>query len=452
MPMHVVDAGANKRLQAAFEAEEYAALRLVTRARVAVIAVIVIWVHIENPLSMALQYDPYIAAFLGLTAVPFLLRRGGFVAAWPRYLFPFLDMLLMVSIVLGPNLNNFPRQMLLRFGNEVYLFLLLSSSVLSYSPAAVLWAGVSAALLWTVGNLWIYLLPETIIAAPPKGWTALTTSERLALFLDPHRVNVGVLGRQVVLLLLTSAVLALAVRRSRALLLRQTTIERERANLSRYFSPNMVEELAQTDEPLGVTRTQPAAVLFADIAGFTRWSAAQSPEAVIALLREFHGRMARAVFYNGGTLDKFLGGGVMATFGTPRAGAHDALSALRCAHMMLSTAAEWNRERGATGSGPIDIRIGLHCGSVILGDIGDERHLEFAVVGDTVNVASRLQQLTRSLDTPMIASAVLVETARRETGFESADLDGLVEAGEHEIRGRGEGMRVWRRVSSTEIR
>ena len=447
MAMHAADTGANKRLQVAFEEEEYAALRLLTRARVAIIAVIVVWVHIENPLSMAFYYDWYIGGFLVLTAVPFLLRRGGYVAAWPRYLFPLLDMLLMVLVALVPNLNEFPRQMVLRFGNELYLFLLLSSAVLSYSPGAVLWAGLSAALLWTLGNLWIYLLPDTIIGVPRGNWMALTASERLALFLDPHHVNAGTLGRQVLLLLVISAVLALAVRRSRALLLRQTAIERERANLSRYFSPNMVEELAQSDEPLGATRTQAAAVLFADIAGFTRWSAAQAPAAVIALLREFHGRMARAVFYNGGTLDKFLGDGVMATFGTPRVGSHDALSALHCARMMLSTAVEWNRERGMTGAAPIDIRIGLHYGPVILGDIGDERHLEFAVVGDTVNVASRLQQLTRSLDTPMLVSAVLVDAARREAGFQLTDLDGLVEAGEQEIRGRGEGLRVWMWVS-----
>ena len=107
----------------------------------------------------------------------------------------------------------------------------------------------------------------------------------------------------------------------------------------------MVEELARTDAPLGQVRRQDVAVLFADIAGFTDASANQPPEDVIALLRDFHGRMAKAVFAHEGTLDKFLGDGLMATFGTPRAGADDARRALGCARDMVVAVADWNRTR-----------------------------------------------------------------------------------------------------------
>jgi len=430
------------RLQAAFDDEEFAALRLLTRARLGVIAVILIWVHVENPLPMALSYDPFVIAFLIPTLAPYLLRRAGVVAAWPRYLFPLVDMLLMVVTALVPNMNGFPRQMVLRFENELYLFLLLTSSVLCYSPAVVLWAGFCAASLWALGSLWIYLLPDTVIGLPAAGWMLLSPEQRLAVALDPYRVNAGMLGRQVLLMLVVAAVLALAVRRSRALLLRQVSIERERANLSRYFSPNMVEELAQSDVPLRATRTQPAAVLFADIVGFTHFSATQPAEAVIARLREFHARMAQAVFDHGGTLNKFLGDGVMATFGTPQIGPQDAVRALRCAKQMLAVVADWNRELPVQHE-PIHIGVGVHFGTVILGDIGDERHLEFAVVGDTVNVASRLQQLTRQVHTCLLASHALVQTARAQSGFRASDLDGLSELGELDIRGHDQRLRVW---------
>ena len=120
----------------------------------------------------------------------------------------------------------------------------------------------------------------------------------LARLLDPYFVNLGQLGRQVILLLLFAAGLAVAVRRSRRLVERQADAERARANLSRYFSPSVVEELAASDTPLHATREQPVAVLFVDLVQFTAWSAHATPDAVIQLLRDFHG-LARAIVGEG---------------------------------------------------------------------------------------------------------------------------------------------------------
>ena len=93
----------------------------------------------------------------------------------------------------------------------------------------------------------------------------------------------------------------------------------------------MVRELSQNDEPLKQVRTQNVAVMFVDIVDFTSLADGQDPQKVIETLREFHGSMERVVFDHGGTLDKYLGDGLMATFGTPFAGEADASNALKCA-------------------------------------------------------------------------------------------------------------------------
>lgn len=134
--------------------------------------------------------------------------------------------------------------------------------------------------------------------------------------------------------------MAAAVWPARRLVSTQATAEREQANLSRYFSPNMVEELANTDEPLGAVCRPAGGMLFTDIVGFTGMSEHAPPEEVIGLLREFHGHMENCVFHNGGTLDKSLADGVMAIFGTPRNGPRDAANALACAHAMLDKIAQ----------------------------------------------------------------------------------------------------------------
>ena len=98
---------------------------------------------------------------------------------------------------------------------------------------------------------------------------------------------------------------------------RRAAAERARSNLSRYFSPNIVEMLAAQDEPLGAVRRQTVAVLFVDIVGFTRMAEAMAPEAVVTMLRQFHDRMTAQIFACGGTVEKYIGDEIFAVFGVP---------------------------------------------------------------------------------------------------------------------------------------
>jgi adenylate cyclase len=239
-----------------------------------------------------------------------------------------------------------------------------------------------------------------------------------------------------------AAILALAVRRSNALLISHAGLERERANLARYFSPNVVDELSGNDEPLTRVRTQDVAVLFADIVGFTAYSDGRDPKQVIDTLRQFHERMEREVFQHGGTLDKYLGDGLMATFGTPFAGDSDALNALRCARGMIASIAALNAERKNRNEPPIQVSVGLHYGQVVLGDIGLNR-LEFAVIGTTVNAASRLEALTREFGCAIVVSDALVQQARAEPNHASTDFAALVEQPAQTIRGLEQPVGIW---------
>jgi class 3 adenylate cyclase len=189
-------------------------------------------------------------------------------------------------------------------------------------------------------------------------------------------------------------------------------------------------------------RTQNVTVLFADIVGFTGYADGRSPTEVIETLRLFHARMEREVVRHQGTLDKYLGDGLMATFGTPFAGDHDAGNALRCAQAMIGSMDELNRERKDHGEPPIKLSLGLHYGQVVLGDIGLNR-LEFAVIGTTVNVASRLESLTRELGCALIASDDLVQQARAKKTGSNIDLGNLVEQPAQTVRGLEHPVGIW---------
>jgi adenylate cyclase len=223
--------------------------------------------------------------------------------------------------------------------------------------------------------------------------------------------------------------------------------ERARNNLSRYFSPNIVELLAAQDEPLGAGRRETVAILFADIVGFTRIAEVMAPEDVLALLREFHTRMTSQIFAGGGTVDQYMGDGILAVFGVPASSSNDAANALDCAEMMLRALECWNDEREASGDARLDIGIGLNYGPVVLGDVGSEHSMSFAVIGDTVNTAARLQALTRELKTPLaVGDAVVRAVGALSPEVAAERISQLEDRGEYSLRGRASPVRVWTRI------
>jgi adenylate cyclase len=162
---------------------------------------------------------------------------------------------------------------------------------------------------------------------------------------------------------------------------------------------------------------------------------------VVGLLRSFHGLVEEAVFGNQGTLDKYIGDGVMATFGTPRPGPRDATNAVAGARAILKGINRWNREREQTGRRPLRIGIGLHYGEATLGNVGSARRFEHTVVGATVNLASRIEALTRTLDIALLVSEAVIEAVKREGG--EPVLAGFRDLGSHAIRGHKEPVTLW---------
>jgi len=225
--------------------------------------------------------------------------------------------------------------------------------------------------------------------------------------------------------------------------------EQARANLARYFPPNLVEILAGITDPFGEPKEQPVAVLFADMIGFTSLCAAEPPDKIFALLRQFHSRMAREVFAARGTLDKYLGDGLMATFGTPSRGQSDATNALRCGRAMLDAVAQINTGQREAGGPEIGIAIGIHYGPALLGNIGDERRLEFATVGETVNVASRLEGLGRVLGVHLVVSNAVVEAIKAEGPSAAKEIADLRRHEAEMIRGLSTPVAVWSLASES---
>jgi len=165
-----------------------------------------------------------------------------------------------------------------------------------------------------------------------------------------------------------------------------------RANYSRFMPEYVVKQLLDNPSSFKLGGiNQKITVLFADIRGFTSISEKEKPEKVVGLLNKFFSAMTDIIFENGGTLDKYIGDGLMALFGAPTASEEDALNSVKAAVTMQKKLAEINPEFRAEGLPEISMGIGLHTGVATIGYIGSDRRSEYTAIGDTVNIASRLQ-------------------------------------------------------------
>lgn len=166
-----------------------------------------------------------------------------------------------------------------------------------------------------------------------------------------------------------------------------------RANYSRFMPEYVVKQLLDNPNSFrlgGVN--QKVTLLFADIRGFTSMSEKESPEKVVGLLNRYFTAMSEIIFAFGGTLDKYIGDGLMAIFGAPTASDEDARNAVRTAVAMQQRVAKLNDELAAEGHDGVQVGIGLHTGIATIGYIGSERRSEYTAIGDTVNLAARLEQ------------------------------------------------------------
>jgi adenylate cyclase len=214
----------------------------------------------------------------------------------------------------------------------------------------------------------------------------------------------------VTLVILAAFLLFVSSQRTRRLLLQSIDQSVRVTKLSRYFSPEVAENLAVgDDQQLLKGRRQSAAVLFVDIRGFTSMGEDMAPEQLSNFLSEYRNRLTVPIFKHGGTVDKFIGDAIMAVFGTPISHADDARRAVLCGLEMLEATARWTEERARSQMPPVAVGIGAHYGEVFAGALGNAHLLEFTVIGDTVNVAERLERLSREVDSPLVVSAALLD-------------------------------------------
>jgi class 3 adenylate cyclase len=216
----------------------------------------------------------------------------------------------------------------------------------------------------------------------------------------------------------------------------------ERGRIKELFGQYLTKEISEAildgRVNLGGARYE-ATVMFTDIRGFTTMSERLEPEEVFAFLNDYLGRMIEVIAARGGIIDKFLGDGILAVFGLPVQSSTHADDAFNAAMDMRAALVAMNAERAASGREGVRIGIGMHSGEVIAGNVGSAKKLQFTVIGDAVNLASRIEGLNKDYGSYLLLSKATYERLGPEArGSDFEELKGV------EIRGKNERVDLYR--------
>lgn len=341
--------------------------------------------------SMRLAPVPVtLGAYALFTAIRLILAYRSALRSWFLALSVVVDIAVLMITIWSFHLQyNQPPTLYLKAPTLLYVFILIALRALRFDPRWVILAGLSAAAGWLV--LLLYALHgEAMSAVVTHNYVEYATS---------MKVLVGAEVDKIISILMVTVVLALVLIRARRLLVRSVADEAATMELSRFFAPDIAATIIDADEAIrpgqGVPRS--AAAMFVDLRGFTTLASILEPTNLVAMLAEYQAVVVPIIRDHRGSITTYLGDGIMVTFGATRASDTCAADALAATEELVEALDQWaERRRAANLPGP-GAGIGVASGTVIFGAIGTEGRLEYAVIGDPVNRAAKLQTLTKTM-------------------------------------------------------
>ncbi|MBL8473107.1 MAG: adenylate/guanylate cyclase domain-containing protein [Rhodocyclaceae bacterium] len=398
------------RVRREFEQEQYRSEILVTCVQLA-IAALLAQLYASAPAGFSpdapIEAAPLgLALFSILSALRMYFALTGQLKRWMLGASVVAEMLLLLFVIWAYHLQyEQPAQLSLKSTQLIYVFMLIALRALRFEPIWVLLSGATAALGW------VALVANAYYSAPvnPVTWDYVTS-------LRSMQIHWGGEVDKLLAIVVVTLVLALALRRARAMLEQSVSQQVAVQDLSLFFDDSVASRITGSEQAIqaGQGELRQAAVLFLDLRGFTEASASLTPSELIALLGEYQRLAVPVIRKHGGNIDKFMGDGILASFGAAMPDPNYAAHALAAVDDIMASVDAWRAERRAAGKSAPDVGGGLATGEVVFGIIGDGQRLEYTVIGDTVNLAAKLEKHNKAEKTRAITTRSALELARAQ--------------------------------------
>ncbi|MEH6497507.1 MAG: adenylate/guanylate cyclase domain-containing protein [Sneathiella sp.] len=326
------------------------------------------------------------------------------------------DMVLLMFLIWSFHVQyEQPASFYLKSPTLLYVFIFIALRALRFEAGYVLLAGASAAIGWMT------LLGYAVFF--DDGMSDITRD--YVVYTMSHKILLGAEFDKVISIVVVTLILALVIVRARKLLINSVAQATAAEDLSRFFSPEIADQITHSEswiEP-GTGESRTAAILHCDLQGFTKLSMERPANEVISLLAEYQSRMVPVIQRHGGTIDKFLGDGILATFGAAVSTDHYAADCLRAMEDLVDEAQLWSRDREADGKIAMTIRFTSAVGPIVFGAVGDDSRLEYTVIGEPVNLAAKLDKHAKDEKANAVTTRGAVDTAQLQGYSPRANLE-----------------------------
>lgn len=326
------------------------------------------------------------------------------------------DMVLLMFLIWSFHVQyEQPASFYLKSPTLLYVFIFIALRALRFEAGYVLLAGASAAIGWMT------LLGYAVFF--DDGMSDITRD--YVVYTMSHKILLGAEFDKVISIVVVTLILALVIVRARKLLINSVAQATAAEDLSRFFSPEIADQITHSEswiEP-GTGEARIAAILHCDLQGFTKLSMERPANEVISLLAEYQSRMVPVIQRHGGTIDKFLGDGILATFGAAVSTDHYAADCLRAMEDLVDEAQHWSRDREADGKLAMTIRFTSAVGPIVFGAVGDDSRLEYTVIGEPVNLAAKLDKHAKDEKANAVTTRGAVDTAQLQGYSPRANLE-----------------------------
>jgi adenylate cyclase len=327
----------------------------------------------------------FLAGYLVLTVTRIFLASRRRLPAGLLYGSVMLDMGLLLAMIFAFHLQyRQPPAFYLKAPTLLYVFIFITLRALRFEARFVIAAGCAAAIGWmTMAGYAAYALGA-------KGGI----TRDYVHYMTSNTILVGAELDKVITILTVTAILGLAIGRARKLMIKAVAEGSAVQDLSRFFAPQIVRRIIASKQQIraGHGQHRQAAIFNCDIRGFTRLTTDFDPDALMCLISDYQALVVPIIQRHGGSIDKFLGDGILATFGAAAPTPTYAADALRACDELMAAAENWKKTLQDQAKPVLEVGAAVTAGPVIFGAVGDETRLEYTVIGDPVNLCAKLEK------------------------------------------------------------
>ena len=332
---------------------------------------------------------PWVLAFyLSFTLLRLVLAHRIRLPGWFLALSVVIDIALLMFLIWSFHIQYAqPPSFVLKAPTLLYVFIFIALRALRFEARYVVLAGAAAAIGWLI---------LVALAVDADAFEAGITRDYV-LYMTSNRILLGAEFDKVMSIVAVTLVIAVAITRARGLLVRAVAEGTAARDLSRFFAPEIARQITSAEHRIaaGQGELRDAAILNLDLRGFTTYAQAVPAAEAIALLAEYQSRMVPLIQRHGGSIDKFLGDGILATFGAAVPSATYAADSLAAVESIMIEVEAWNAKRSEAGRSPLRVGASVATGRIIFGAVGDSTRLEYTVIGDAVNLSAKLEKHTK---------------------------------------------------------